>query len=681
MLNQEGIGARVAPGSLERLEERMLFSASPVDGMEMGGHGPTCGCCGCGGLGGAATVHHMGDGHGHSHDEVIRTANGFEVFMDEAVPEDVLSAYLASVGADGSTSAGGETLFGLDEVPVLSSLPSSNMTIYLDFNGHTTSGTEWNSSFNGGSAFTTPAYSVDDDVTTFSELELDRIRDIWARVAEDFSPFDVNVTTAPPALDDLRLSGAGDQAWGVRVVIGGDSHDWYRNTGQSAAGGVAIVGSFNWRTDTPTYVFEDNLGNGVEKFVAEAVSHEIGHTLGLRHHGQVGNEYYGGHGNWAPIMGNSYYESVTQWSAGEFANANRSTQYDVDLIGSGREGVFFRADDHGNDFNSATHLGTGVIDVSGVISNRDDVDVFGFVTDAGVLNFTVDALGEEANLDVGAWLFDVSGEVLGVWNDPSSMDAEIEIEVAGGQLYLVVDGVGTGDGREGYTDYGSIGSYRISAEVTTPASLFGDLSGDLMVDAMDVDLLSEVIREGLEVEGSDLNGDGATDQKDLEFMVTQLMGSLVGDANLDGWVNILDLSILGDRFGESVGGWSEGDFNSDGVVDLEDLSSLALFYNKTAESHGLGAAMAAAMSDPVWSGMNGPVIASAMETPAQEAGVVVQTQVVQEQVADQRVQAVSAWATQRAELAADVQRLSLSADWLEADEDVEEVFGLWGLAA
>ena len=33
------------------------------------------------------------------------------------------------------------------DVPAFSSLPGANQTIYLDFNGHTTTGTAWNSSY------------------------------------------------------------------------------------------------------------------------------------------------------------------------------------------------------------------------------------------------------------------------------------------------------------------------------------------------------------------------------------------------------------------------------------------------------------------------------------------------------------------------------------------------------
>ena len=63
--------------------------------------------------------------------------------------------------------------------------------------------------------------------STFSDAELERIQYIWERVAEDYLPFEVDVTTADPGVNALRNSGGGDTAWGIRVVIGGSSTDWY----------------------------------------------------------------------------------------------------------------------------------------------------------------------------------------------------------------------------------------------------------------------------------------------------------------------------------------------------------------------------------------------------------------------------------------------------------------------
>lgn len=51
----------------------------------------------------------------------------------------------------------------------------------------------------------------------------------------------------------------------------------------------------------------------------------------------------------------------------------------------------------------------------------------------------------------------------------------------------------------------------------------------------------------------------------------------VGDANLDGLVNIGDLTLLAGNFGVAPGplAWTQGDFNNDGVINIGDLTLLA----------------------------------------------------------------------------------------------------------
>jgi hypothetical protein len=92
---------------------------------------------------------------------------------------------------------------------------------------------------------------------------------IWRAVAEDFAPFDVDVTTEYPGSEQLieKSDGTGH---GIRVAIGGSSYDWYG----AGAGGVAYVGSFGSSYYGPTFVFPAQLGNGSPKYVAEAISHE-----------------------------------------------------------------------------------------------------------------------------------------------------------------------------------------------------------------------------------------------------------------------------------------------------------------------------------------------------------------------------------------------------------------------
>ncbi len=365
-----------------------------------------------------------------------------------------------------------DSLVPLGDTFLLHSNLGASHTIYLDFDGHTTSGTTWNSAFNGGQAFTTPAYDFDGNTGSFSNSELTRIQYIWQRVAEDFIAFDVDVTTELPTMDELTNSGGSDAEWGVRVVIGGSSGDWYGST----AGGVAYRNSFNYGNDTPAFVFEAQLGNGNEKYTAEAISHEVGHTLGLSHDGNSSTTYYRGHGSgdtgWAPIMGSGYYENLTQWSSGEYSGANNS-QDDLSII-TGNNGFGYRADDFGDSIGSADTLGVNGSNVytAGIIETSSDYDVFSFTTTGGLIDLAIDGVARGTNLDIMASLYDAVGTLIVSSNPLNYLDAAITTSVAAGEYFLEITGVGRGDPASGYSDYASLGQYFVSGTIATATNDF-----------------------------------------------------------------------------------------------------------------------------------------------------------------------------------------------------------------
>ncbi|AFY42577.1 Calx-beta domain-containing protein [Nostoc sp. PCC 7107] len=372
----------------------------------------------------------------------------------------------------------------------LNSLAGANQTIYLDFNGHTTSGTYWNTDFKSGANIVTPAFDFDGNTASFSSAELERIQYIWQRVAEDFSPFNVNITTqAPTDINDLIRSGSTDTRWGVRVVVGGSSYDLLGD----GAGGVAYLDSFNWNNDTPAYVFSKNLQNS-EKYTAEAISHEVGHTLGLSHDGRINpaEGYYNGHGSgvtgWAGIMGAGYYQNLTQWSKGEYASAN-NTEDDLQIITT-YNGFSYRTDDAGNTITTAKSLaisGTSVTG-SGIIERNTDVDFYSFVTGAGAINLTVDPFSRGPNLDILAKLYNSAGTLIASSNPTDLLSAAIATTVTAGTYYLAIDGVGKGDILStGYTDYGSLGQYFISGSIVSSSTIPSNPTVSLALSSTSVD--------------------------------------------------------------------------------------------------------------------------------------------------------------------------------------------------
>jgi hypothetical protein len=380
--------------------------------------------------------------------------------------------------AAGETSAVAATAeaaaFPYEETFLLHSKPGSPRTIYLDFDGATVSGTAWNAQFPAiGTAH--PAWDTDGAPATFSTAERDAVQLVYQLVAEDYAPFDVDVTTQDPGAAALDRSSDTDQVYGTRALI--TPSDAAANAiCDGTCGGVAyvdvfdVVGSAGYQ---PAWVFPQKLGHD-PKSIGEGVSHEVGHNLGLDHDGTgapgspeyVG--YYTGHGAWAPIMGVGYYEPIAQWSIGEYAQAS-NTEDDLAVLQS--NGVPLRDDDHAGVTSGASPLGTGTsADRTGVISTRTDRDVFIAQLDCtGTLTASAEPANAAPNLDVRLRLLDANGAEL-QRSDPESayvnrstasgLGAQLSRTLSAGTYFLEVDGVGAQlPDTTGYSDYASLGDF------------------------------------------------------------------------------------------------------------------------------------------------------------------------------------------------------------------------------
>ena len=353
------------------------------------------------------------------------------------------------------------------QIPILNSSPAiTNKVIYLDFDGQVVSGTMWN---NGATINALPSIAT-----------AATIRNVWNRMSEDYRPFDVNITT-----DSMRFNNA-NPATRIRVIFT-PTYQWFGN----GAGGVAFVGSFTWggTPGTPCWIFESQLGNGA-KNMGEAASHEVGHTLSLKHQSTYNsactktNEYNPGLGtgvtSWAPIMGVGYSKNITLFHNGKSADGCNLIQ--DDLSNSFQAGITglpylnYLPDDIGNTFTNAKWLNlntTTALD-SGLINTSGDIDAFRFTICANryvSINAKPWALDTTtytgANMDVKLKLYNAAGNLLAGDSAQSKLTGLVGMNLTPGSYFFTIDG----DASAYYTDYGVLGKYYVNIKTNNPPAI------------------------------------------------------------------------------------------------------------------------------------------------------------------------------------------------------------------
>jgi hypothetical protein len=386
--------------------------------------------------------------------------------------------------------------------PKLNSYPSAQPTIFLDFDGQTVTSPYWN----GGQPLVCAS-------ANFSDAQ---ITTAFNKVAEDYRPFNVNVTT------DSSVYFAAPATRRIRVILT-PTYQWY-----GAAGGVAYIGSFRWGNNVPAFVFPNLLSNN-PSHAADAASHEAGHALGLNHQSRynanctLSSEYNPGTGSgqtsWAPLMGNSYAKTLSTWYNGPSSSFGcTSSQDDMSIISNtSTNGTGYKADDIGNTRQSSTvvdfSLATQAFSSTGTINTTSDVDYFNFTMpvngqfklNAVPFNVGTNNLGSNLNIAVG--LYQSNGSLIKNYISSSTLDVNIDTALTAGQYYLSVDGVASA-----YTpsDYGIVGAYTLNG--------------------------SYIINSGLPIYSFDLSGLLRNNQHQLSWKIIadEAIGSITVEQSKDG---------------------------------------------------------------------------------------------------------------------------------------------------
>lgn len=393
--------------------------------------------------------------------------------------------------------------------PAFSSRPGAPYTMYLNFSGFAYPGT-----WGGQTPGTVPAYNGQTG-SSFTATEQANIKNIWTRIAEQYSPFNINVTTVDPAVaagqaanDNTRHNYYQATPRMMHTIIGNGASNFF-----GSAGGVSYVNVMHG-TSSPAngyhtnWAFVNRLG-GVNAFhnIGTASAHELGHAASLSHQGDyIGstrvNEYStnNGSGSLAPTVGVAYSAARGAWRVGRINTTVTTIQNDALSILTNNPNLNgFINDGIGRSLTKATPLpmNGGSIDFSfaqGVIvpvSNTNPNPIgednyysgyYSFFTTGGIStinlragrqSITAGIADPDPMLDGTLRILDNGGNILQT-AATSSLSESITINLAAGNYYIQVSSAGGKQASLGPAgtwapaQFYDMGSYFLTGTIVVP---------------------------------------------------------------------------------------------------------------------------------------------------------------------------------------------------------------------
>lgn len=249
-----------------------------------------------------------------------------------------------------------------------------------------------------------------------TQMSASQIAEAIKFVRDDFSPFNIRISTDYNEFLAYPLSRKL-----ISIVTTTPTHLGFANN----IFGIAPFSSIgNRQPSNPSFTFASTMGNS-PKDVADTISHEAAHTLGLAHQSRFTStcgfvfEYHApigtGPTSFAPIMGDAFFSGISNWWSQECSHPTfGGPLHDFELISNH---VTTRADDLPDDVGSLSPSGTITLPFDGVIGQGGDIDVL-----ETTLAFNSLVSVTSQNIDLRVELLDSIGNTISTHNDADSLN-------------------------------------------------------------------------------------------------------------------------------------------------------------------------------------------------------------------------------------------------------------------